>query len=112
MRREGLEITRHNVREQALRRFKHLRTCVLARELCFLVRNNRATFKREDVRDCCGYVAKLCNEAGCTEPSDLCVKAAEAVMDNEMEYLNICGQSCAKCGQSRMLESEKARYIA
>lgn len=106
-----MEITRHSIREQALRRFKHLRTCVLARELCFLIRGNRATFEREDVRDCCGYVAKLCSEAGCVEASDLCAKAAEAVIENEVEYLNICSQSCAKCGQSRMLENER-KYIA
>ena len=107
-----MEIARRNIREQALKRFKHLRTCVLARELCFLVRSNRATFERKDVRDCCSYVAKLCNEAGCTEPSDLCAKAAEVVMGNETEYLTICSQSCVKCGQSRMLESERAKYIA
>jgi len=107
-----LEITRRNIREQTLKRFKHLRTCVLARELCFLVRSNRVALERKDISDCCGYVAKLCSEAGCLEPSDLCAKAAEVAVDDEMEYLNICSQSCVKCAQSRMLESERAKYIA
>lgn len=94
-----MEITRRNLREQALKQFKHLRTCVLARKLCLLVRSNRATFEREDVHTCCSYIAKLCSEAGCREPSELCAKAAEAVTDNEVEYLILCSQSCAKCGQ-------------
>jgi len=97
----ALELSRERMRKQVLDQFKFIRTCVLARELCLLVRTNRVTFNREDVRECCGFISKLCKEAGCGEASDLCAKAAEAVMDSEETYLDLCGQSCKKCGEAR-----------
>ncbi len=97
----ALEISRQKMRQQAMDRFKYIRTCVLARELCLLVRTQRATLNKEDVRDCCGFISKLCKEAGCGEPSGLCAKAAKAIMNSEEDYLNICTQSCQKCGESR-----------
>ncbi len=96
-----LELSRRRMRENVLGRFKFIKTCVLARELCLLVRTNRMAFNAKDAHDCCAYISMLCNEAGCKEPSDLCSKAAEAVLTSEEKYLEICGQSCLKCGESR-----------
>lgn len=96
-----LELSRQRMRNKALDRFKFIKTCVLARELCLLVRTNRMAFNAKDAHDCCVYIATLCKEAGCKEPSDLCSKAAEAVLTSEEKYLDLCGQSCMKCGESR-----------
>ena len=96
-----LEITRQKMREHTLDRFKHIRTCVLARELCMLVRANRVALTKEDAHQCCSFIAKLCKEAGCDEPSELCSKAAEAVLGSEEEYLKLCEQSMRKCSESR-----------
>ncbi|NIR87274.1 hypothetical protein GWO13_06775 [Candidatus Bathyarchaeota archaeon] len=96
-----MELSRQKMRESTLSRFKFIKTCVLARELCLLVRANRVVFNAKDAHDCCAYVATLCREAGCKEPSDLCSKAAEAVLTSEGKYLKICEQSCLKCGESR-----------
>lgn len=97
----NLELSRQKMRENALGRFKFIKTCVLARELCLLVRTNRMAFNAKDAHNCCAYIATLCREAGCKEPSDLCSKAAEAVLTSEEKYLEICGHSCLKCGESR-----------
>ncbi|NIR87041.1 hypothetical protein GWO13_05490 [Candidatus Bathyarchaeota archaeon] len=96
-----LELSRQRMRDRALDQFKHLRTCVLARELCLLVRSNRVTFNLKDAHECCAFIAKLCREAGCEEPSELCSKAAEAALTSEEKYLELCGQSCKKCSESR-----------
>jgi len=96
-----LKLSRQRMRERALDQFKHLRTCVLARELCLLVRANRMTFDLKDAQDCCAFIAKLCQEAGCEEPSELCSKAAESVLISEEKYLELCEQSCRKCSESR-----------
>lgn len=97
----ALELSRQKMRKQALDRFKYIRTCVLARELCLLVRTQRAVLNKEDVRDCCSFISKLCKEWGCEEASGLCAKAAKAIMKSEEEYLKLCAQSCKKCGESR-----------
>ncbi|MFQ5758376.1 MAG: hypothetical protein ACE5IF_01715 [Candidatus Bathyarchaeia archaeon] len=111
-----LEITRRKMREHTLDRFKHIRTCVLARELCMLVRANRVALTKEDAHECCSFIAKLCEEAGCDEPSELCSKAAEAVLGSEEEYLKLCEQSMRKCSESRRprrLEPERQpHYVA
>lgn len=96
-----LELTREKVRKQALERFKHTRTCVLARELCLLVRTHRAVLEKKDVHACCSFISKLCKEAGCEEASELCDKAAEAVLVSEELYLGLCEQSLKKCSESR-----------
>lgn len=97
-----MEISRKRVREEFLERVKYVKTCVLAREVCLLVRTNRAVLNPEDVRDICLSVSKLCREEGCKEPSEICQKAAEAVGSREEEkYLELCAQSCLKCGESR-----------
>ena len=96
-----MELSRQRMREHALKQFKYIRTCVLARELCLLVRTNRVAFTAQDAHEQCALIAKLCNEAGCTEPSDLCSKAAEAVLASEEKYLELCEQSSMKCGESR-----------
>ena len=97
----ALELSRQRARKRVLDRFKRVRTCVLARELCLLVRTNRAVLNKGDVRDRCSFVSKLCREAGCEEASDLCAKAAEAVIESEESYLRLCEQSCKKCSESR-----------
>jgi len=100
------------MREHTLEQFKHVRTCVLARELCLLVRTNRVAFNAEDVRERCAFIAKLCGEAGCKEQSDLCSKAAEAVLTSEEKYLELCEQSSMKCGESRRPAPERTAYVA
>jgi len=104
------------MRRHTLDQFKHVRTCVLARELCLLVRTNRVAFNAEDVRERCAFIAKLCGEAGCKEQSDLCSKAAEAVLTSEEKYLELCEQSSMKCGESRRPaprpSPERTAYVA
>jgi len=111
-----LELSRKKMREQALNRFKYLRTCVLARELCLLVRANRVTFDIKDVHDSCAFVAELCRESGCEEPGSLCSKAAKAVLKSEEKYLELCEQSCGKCSESRQPKrpqrTENTYYVA
>jgi hypothetical protein len=107
-----VELSRQRMREHTLNQFKHIRTCILARELCLLVRTNRAAFSAEDAREHCAFIAKLCDEAGCKEQSDLCSKAAEAVLTSEEKYLELCEQSCMKCGESRRPAPERTAYVA
>lgn len=108
-----MELSRQLLREKTLSRFNYVRTCVLARELCLLVRTNRAAFNREDVKQCCSFISKLCKEAGCIEQSELCRQAAEAVIKDEEKYLELCKQSCLKCGEARQLMPEKkTSYVA
>lgn len=88
---------------------------MLARELCLLVRTNRAVLDKKDVHTRCDLISKLCREAGCEEASDLCAKAAEAVMGSEETYLKLCGQSCRKCSElrrPRRPQPERAMYVA
>jgi hypothetical protein len=109
----GLEITRKKMREEILERIKYVKTCVLAREVCLLVRTNRAVLDPKDVRDVCTSVSKLCKEEGCEEPSEICRKAAEAVgSDEEAKYLELCAQSCLKCGEARQPTPKKATYVS
>lgn len=114
----ALELSRQRMRKKVIDRFKHVRTCVLARELCLLVRANRVVLNKEDVRECCSFISKLCKEVGCEEASDLCAKAAEAVMESEEKYLELCAQSCKKCGEARRPskprrpEPERRVYVA
>jgi len=107
-----LELSRREMRERAINQFKHIRTCVLARELCLLVRTHRVAFNAKDAHDCCGFIAELCKEAGCIEPSDLCGKAAEAVLASEERYLELCSQSCRKCGESKRPPPKRTMYVA
>ncbi len=108
-----MEISRKRMREEVLERVKYVKTCVMARELCLLVRTNRAVLEPKDVQDICKYIADLCKEEGCAEPSSLCLKAAAAVGSKEEEkYLELCGQSCVKCGEARRPTSKKDVYVA
>ena len=110
-----MEISREKARSQVLEQFKYIKTCILARELCLLVRTHRAVLEKEDVQTCCSFISEMCKEAGCEESSDLCAKAAEAVIESEEEYLKLCEQSCKKCSESRLPKrqmSEKATYVA
>jgi hypothetical protein len=111
-----LELSRQRMREHTLNQFKHIRTCILARELCLLVRTNRVAFNAEDAREHCAFIAKLCSEASCKEQSDLCSKAAEAVLTSEEKYLELCEQSCMKCGESKRTPPrpapERTAYVA
>ena len=110
----SLELSRQKHREEILSRFKYIKTCVLARELCLLVRTNRVAFNIKDAHDCCAFISQLCSDAGCKEPSDLCGKASEAVLESEEQYLEICAQSCMKCGEARRPRQpkKKTQYVA
>jgi hypothetical protein len=108
-----LELSRQKLREKALSRFNYVRTCVLARELCLLVRTNRVAFNPEDVKQCCHLISDLCREAGCIGQSELCQQASEAVTKDEEGYLETCTQSCMKCGEARQPRSKKnTTYVA
>lgn len=108
-----MELSRQRLREKTLKRFKYIRTCVLARELCLLVRTNRVAFNPEDVERCCSLISKLCHEAGCVEQSELCRQASEIVKKDEEKYLDFCQQSCMKCGEARRpLPKKKTSYVA
>ena len=108
-----MEISRKKMREEVLDRVKYVKTCVMARELCLLVRTNRAVLEPKDVQDICKYIAGLCKEEGCSEPSGLCLKAANALgSDNEGKYLELCGQSCVKCGEAKRPTPKREAYVA
>jgi hypothetical protein len=108
-----VEISRKNLRDEVLQRVKYVRTCVMARELCLLVRTNRAVLEPKDVQEICAHISSLCQEEGCTEPSELCRKAAEAVgSKDEEKYLELCAQSCVKCGEAKRPMPKKESYVA
>jgi hypothetical protein len=107
-----VEISRKKLREEVLDRVKYVKTCVMARELCLLVRTNRAVLEPQDVQEICQYISGLCKEEGCDEPSGLCQKAAEAVgSGDEAKYLELCAQSCVKCGEARRTTQKKDAYV-
>ncbi len=108
-----MEISRQKMREEVLDRVKYVKTCVMARELCLLVRTNRAVLEPKDVHDICKFISNLCKEEGCNEPSELCQKAASAVgSKEEEEYLDLCAQSCLKCGEAKRASPKKDAYVA
>lgn len=108
-----MELSRQKLREQTLSRFKYIKTCILARELCLLVRTNRVAFDTKDAYECCSYISKLCREAGCEQQSELCGKAAEAILESEERYLDLCTQSCMKCGEARRPKAKRpTNYVA
>jgi hypothetical protein len=108
-----VEISRRKLREEVLQRVKYVKTCVMARELCLLVRSNRAVLEPRDVKEVCSYISSLCREEGCTEPSELCQKAAEAVSSKDEEkYLELCAQSCVKCGEAKRPTPKRETYVA
>lgn len=108
-----MEISRKNLRNEVLERIKYVKTCVMARELCLLVRTNRAVLEPNDVREACEYISNLCKQEGCGEPSEICMKASEAVGSaNEEKYLDLCAQSCAKCGAAKRPLPKKDAYVA
>jgi hypothetical protein len=110
---ELLEISRKNLRAEILERIKYVRTCVLAREVCLLVRTNRAVLEPKDVEDICLSISKLCKEEKCDEASEMCKKAADAIgTGDETKYLEMCAQSCLKCGEARQPQPKKATYVA
>jgi len=108
-----LEISRKKLREEVLERVKYFQTCVLAREICLLIRTNRAVLDPKDVQEICLYISKLCKDSGCQEPSEICRKAADAVGTGEEEkYLELCAQSAMKCGEARRPPPKRAPYVA
>jgi hypothetical protein len=107
-----VEISRKNLRNEVLERIKYVKTCVMARELCLLVRTHRAVLEPSDVDEVCRYISMLCKEEGCGEPSELCTKAAKAVSSaDEEKYLELCAQSCVKCGEARRPQPKKDAYV-
>ncbi len=108
-----MEISRKKLREEVLKRIKYVKTCVMARELCLLVRTHRAVLEPEDVRKVCSYISELCGEEGCSEPSELCRKASEAIgSKDESKYLELCTQSCVKCGEAKRPMRKKNAYVS
>lgn len=108
-----MEISRKKLRDEVLERIKYVKTCVMARELCLLVRTNRAVLEPKDVQEVCQFISGLCKQEGCSEPSDFCMKAAEAVSSaDEEKYLELCAQSCLKCGEARRPQPKKDAYVA
>ena len=108
-----MEITRRKLREEVLERIKYVKTCIMARELCLLVRTNRAVLEPKDVQDVCHFVSNLCKEEGCSEPSEVCQKAAEAIgSKDEEKYLELCAQSCVKCGEAKRPTPKRETYVA
>ena len=108
-----MEISRKNLREEVLQRVKYMKTCVMARELCLLVRTNRAVLEPKDVEGVCSYISNLCREGGCVEASEICHKAASCVGSaDEEKYLELCAQSCLKCGEAKRPMPKKDAYIA
>jgi hypothetical protein len=108
-----VEITRRKLREEVLERIKYVKTCVMARELCLLVRTNRAVLEPKDVQDVCRFISNLCREEGCSEPSEVCQKAAEAIgSKDEEKYLELCAQSCVKCGEAKRPMPKRETYVA
>ena len=108
-----MEISRNNMRKEVLERIKFVKTCIVARELCLLVRTHRAVLEPKDVQEICLYISNLCRTAGCKEPSELCTKAVKAVgAENEEKYLDLCAQSCMKCGEARRPQTKKDAYVA
>lgn len=108
-----MEISRRNLRSEVLERIKYVKTCVMARELCLLVRTNRAVLEPEDVLNLCQFISNLCKEEGCNEPSELCMKAAKSIGSaDEEKYLDLCAQSCLKCGEARRPVPKKDAYVA
>ena len=110
-----LRISCEKARREVLNQLNYVKTCVLARELCLIIRTHRAVLEKQDVHDCCGFISNLCKETGCKEASDLCAKAAEAILESEEKYLALCEQSCKKCSQSKLLRKpspKRAVYVA
>jgi hypothetical protein len=108
-----VEISRKNLRNEVLERIKFVKTCVMARELCLLVRTNRAVLEPKDVQEICQYISNLCKEEGCSEPSELCAKAAAAIGSNDEEkYLDLCAQSCVKCGEAKRPRPKNDAYVS
>jgi hypothetical protein len=108
-----VEISRKKLRDEVLDRIKYVKTCVMARELCLLVRTNRAVLEPKDVQDLCRHISVLCKEEGCSEASEFCQKAANAISaEDEERYLELCAQSCAKCGEAKRPLPKKEAYVA
>ena len=108
-----MEISRKKMRQEVLERVKYVKTCVMARELCLLVRTNRAVLEPKDVQDVCKYISGLCKEEGCTEPSEMCQRATEAIgTKDEERYLELCAQSCVKCGEAKRPTPKRETYVA
>lgn len=108
-----MEISRKKLREEVLKRIRYVKTCVLAREMCLLVRTNRAVLDQEDVKKICLEISRLCREEGCQDASEMCRKASEALgSGNEAKYLEICAQSCLKCGEARKPTPKKSTYVS
>jgi hypothetical protein len=108
-----MEISRKKLRKEVLKLIKYVKTCVMARELCLLVRSNRAVLEPADVKEVCHYISNLCKEEGCKEPGDLCMKAANAINSkDETKYLELCEKSCVKCGEAKRPSPKKNGYVS
>jgi hypothetical protein len=51
-----LKISFEKARKETLSQIDHIRTCVLARELCLIIRTQRAVLQKQDVKECCSLI--------------------------------------------------------
>ncbi|UCF45243.1 MAG: hypothetical protein JSW44_01005 [Candidatus Bathyarchaeota archaeon] len=108
-----MEISRKKLRKEVLKRIKYVKTCVMARELCLLVRTHRAVLEPNDVQEVCRYISNLCKKEGCSKPSELCQKAADSIdSKDEEKYLEMCAKSCVKCGEAKRPRPKKDAYVS
>jgi hypothetical protein len=110
-----LRISREKARQEALDQINYAKTCVLARELCLIIRTHRAVLEKRDITYWCSFISGLCKEAGCKEAGALCAKAAGTVLESEEKYLSLCEHSCRKCSELRTPKKHllgKAMYVA
>lgn len=112
-----LKISREKAKRELLDQVNYAKTCVLSRELCLIIRTHRAILEKQDAKDWCGFISDLFEEAGCKKATELCAKAAQAVLESEEKHLLLCEQSCRKCRCSELKVPKKqplgrAVYVA
>ncbi|MGB9672245.1 MAG: hypothetical protein ACPLZY_03770 [Candidatus Norongarragalinales archaeon] len=71
-----------------------LKTGVLARELCLLIRHNRAVLEPKNLQKICLHISGLCEEVECNVPSYLAAgQPKPSVPTDEGKYLELCTKS-------------------
>lgn len=109
---KSMKLELQKARENTLKKLNIIRSCGLARNLCMVIRVHRAVLTVEDINKWCSFVSGLCKTVpNCTEQAELCRRAAEAVLKDEQKYLDICMESCKKCGQFRP-NNARSIYVA
>ena len=108
-----MEISRKNLRNEVLERIKFVRTCVMARELCVLVRTNRAVLEPEMCRKSVVTYRTSAKKKAAVNQATYATKAAKAIgSGDEEKYLDLCAQSCVKCGEAKSPRPKNDPYVA